>query len=733
MSRHERWAWAVSIVLMLAAARVPLHRATAALPVSNDDAIPLMMAERALHGELSTILWNQPYNGTLDAYLLAPALVPLSPHAAFRVYEALCGLALIALAGLLARAAAGERAGWAAALLAACGTPYAALMAALGPTPNFLVPLLVGVVTLAGYRSITEGPDGNGHANGHENANENGWRLLASGLVCGLAIWDSFLALPALVGAAAGLLAAGIRPRVRTLAWIALGIAAGAAPLLIARLTGASGATPVTALRPRWLWTAGMHDLARAASGLFGIDVPLVVDGPERAALPLAAAVLLAAALVALLARGAAIRRAWPLALWALALAGAFALSRRTGGDEVRYLFGLALPVLALLGVGLAALAERRNRRILAAAALAGLVGPWLIGHRLVLAAWRDPEHATRVWQVPPLDAVRDVLARAGIRTAYASLQFAGRLTVETAGAVIASQAWNERIPGDPLRYRDVVDLDPRPAWVLSPSLSRGMPRAAGFRELVAEAGGAAREEAAGGFVVFHDFRPPYDEARPIPSAAFALRTMDGAALPAALLDRDRATRWTSPAGLARGSGVVVSFAAPRRVSAIALLIPVDSGVLAVPWVAEADGAVVARGPARFALQWVNGAPRAGRQALLVIPLRDRVLGEVRVLFQAAGPPLTLAEVFAYGPDEAERPAAGRASAEEAWEHARRDEWRDAARLYDQAARAEPDRASHHASALRAEWRTARRGRVDVESLDDGGPDLFGPRSGPGW
>ena len=35
-------------------------------------------------------------------------------------------------------------------------------------------------------------------------------------------------------------------------------------------------------------------------------------------------------------------------------------------------------------------------------------------------------------------------------------------------GEVIASQAWNERIPGDPVRFRDQVDLDPSPAWVLS-------------------------------------------------------------------------------------------------------------------------------------------------------------------------------------------------------------------------------------------------------------------------
>src|SRR5688572_5592330 len=134
MSRRERWAGGAAVLLLLAAARLPLHRATAALPVSNDDAIPLMMAERALQGEQSTILWNQPYNGTLDVYLMAPWLAIASPHTVFRAYEAVCGLALIVLAGLLAAAAAGERAGWITGGLAAVGTPYMGLMAALGPT-----------------------------------------------------------------------------------------------------------------------------------------------------------------------------------------------------------------------------------------------------------------------------------------------------------------------------------------------------------------------------------------------------------------------------------------------------------------------------------------------------------------------------------------------------------------------------------------------------------------------
>jgi len=142
------------VVGALLVTRAPLHRVTHALPVSNDDAIPLLIARHILHGEPSTILWNQPYNGTLDAYLLAPLVRVLGAHAAFRFYEAACGLLLIVTVGGLAALVAGEAAGWAGALLAAAGTPYMALMAATGPTPNFLVPLLAGLVAAAGYRRL---------------------------------------------------------------------------------------------------------------------------------------------------------------------------------------------------------------------------------------------------------------------------------------------------------------------------------------------------------------------------------------------------------------------------------------------------------------------------------------------------------------------------------------------------------------------------------------------------
>jgi hypothetical protein len=80
--------------------------------------------------------------------------------------------------------------------------------------------------------------------------------------------------------------------------------------------------------------------------------------------------------------------------------------------------------------------------------------------------------------------------------------------------------------------------------------------------------------------------------------------------------------------------------------------------------------------------------------------------------------------VFLYGPDEVARPADGAGAAEAAYAAARRGSWDDAVRLYTDALRAEPDRASYHACLARAEWRAARRRHLDVESLDDGGAEL---------
>jgi hypothetical protein len=721
----RRWLVFAALALALVAVRGPLHAVTFGLPVSNDDAIPLLMARHILRGELATVLWNQPYNGVLDAYLLAPGLIAASPHTVFRAYEAVCGLLLVAAVGMLAGAVAGRGAAILGALLAAVGSPYMALMAATGPTPNFLVPLLVAVPVGIGLRAL----------NGDEGA-AAGVPLgvaAACGVIGGLAVWDSVLAVPALAGAGVGFLAAGFRPRPAAAALFTAGLIVGASPLQVARVVGASASSTVTAIRPRWLWMAGLTDLVHATSGLFGLDVPLVVDGPERAALPTAIAGLLGIGLVMTLAAAVTNKkRALPLVGWAAGLAAAFVLSRRTGGDEVRYLFGLTVPVLALVGCGLARVQAWPRlgawQRPLAALLAAAIAVPWLVGQRVLVSTWRDPRHAAQVWQVPPLGPAVQTLERAGVRSAYASLQFAGRIALESGESVMASQAWNERIPGDPLRFRDEVDLDPAPAWVLSPHLSRGMPRAAGFRALLQGMGGGWKEDVAGDLVVFRRFVPPYNETRPVPAGEFDAQTLDGTSLPPAARSGDPARPWTSPSGISRGSGLAVRLDRPRRLSALVVGLDPERSPLAVPWVCEVDGVVVTRGPAAHGLQWVNGAPRAARQAALAIPLGDRVAGEVRLIFQDAGPPLQVWGLFLYGPDEEALPTAGASGAAAAFEAARAGDWDGAARLYAEAARLEPHRVAYRASLARALWRAAHRRRVDVESLGDGGAPLVTTR-----
>jgi hypothetical protein len=712
---------ALAPVAAFVVARGALLRVTWALPVSNDDAILLLMGRHLLRGELATILWNQPYNGALDAYLLAPGLAFGPAHAVYRLYQLACAALLVFLLGALARHVGGAPAGLAAGLLAAWGTPYMALMTATGPPPNFLMPLVTGLPLLVGLR-----------AHGGEGRGFSPVALAGSGLVAGLAIWNSSLAIPAFVGMAAGGLAAGARPSSRSTVAFAVGTSLGMSPLAVARLVGASGsrvvtaASAVTSLRPRWLWGEGLADLAHALRGLVGLQVPLVVDGPERAGLPMVFVLALGAGLVIAVTLGATSRRAWPLVGWAGALGGAFWLSRRTGPDELRYLYGLNAPLLVLAGIGLArAWGWRRSAGL--AVGLAILL-PWGLGERILAAVWRDPAHAARVWQVPPLDATLACLRQRGLKSAYASLQFAGRITLESEGEVIASQAWNERIPGDPLRFRDEVDLDPDPAWALSPILSRGMPRAAGFRELLQGLGGSWHEVPAGPLVVFYGFEPPYDESRAVPVSDLSVRTDSGASLGDAVVDRDPATAWVADEGLAPGRGVSVALRPPRRLSALVFLVDLERSPLAVPWVASIEGEIVAQGPARAGFQWVNGAPRAGKQGLLVVPLRGREAGEVSVVFQGRGPRLSLAEVFAYGPDETRQLDAGAAAAEAAFAAARAGRWDEAVRLYERALRADPDRASRHADWLRARWRAAGRRWLDVESLDDGGPELVGVR-----
>lgn len=687
--RSRRLAAAGAATVLLLVARGPLHRLAASLPLTNDDALVVLMARAVAGGEPVASFWNQPYGGTLDAWLLAPFSRWLAPASLFRAHEWLGAALVVFLSGLLARRCSGEAAGWAALGLAAVAPPYVALVGALGMAPHVLAPALVAWPLLLAARVL----------DGERTA--PGW-CVAAGLAAGLGVWNSLVILPALAGAAAGLAAAraaggagrgrGAAGRAtsgagRCLPVLALAALAGTAPLLLAPPGPAEG-PEVAGLRPPGLWLAGLADLGRALAGFAGLQVPLVVDGPVREHLPWPLPAALGVSLLALVVAGAWDRRAWPAAAWALAVVAGFALSGRARGDRVRYLYPLAVPLLALAGAGLAR-AWRWRRSVAVVAGLAVLV-PWLDGHGRLAAGWRDPSRAPRFWGVPPLAPAVGMLEAVGARGAYASLQFAGRLTMESGGRVVASQAWNERFPGFPLRHRDLVDVDPAPAWVLDEAVSRGMPRSGAFRALLAPLGGSWREARVGSLTVFHGFVPPFDESRPLqvlPSV-----------LPAALVDRDTAT--CAPALTRLEVPLVAADAGPVRVAAVVLLLTPGSPPVEA-WEALLDGTRVAQGPARHGLQWLGGAPRAGEQGALSVVV-DRA---GRRLDLHLAPALRPCEVFAYGPEAPLMGARGVEEARAGLEAARGGDWVSALRRFAEAARLDPERASRHLALVRARGR----------------------------
>jgi hypothetical protein len=639
------------LVLLLALlagvlARGPLLHATLPQPLSNDDALVLLMAKDVASLRPVGGFWNQPYGGALDAWVLAPLARVAPPRALFRAYQLLTSLLLVLLVAALARQAAGRETGHAALLLAAAGPPYLALMGALGMAPYHLAPLIVGLVVLA--LQAARGPAA----------------LAAVGVLAGLNTWNTLLAGPATLGAVAGFaLGRGraLRSDARALGAVLAGLLVGMLPLVWQGSPAA--ATSVAGVRPASLWPAALPDLGRALAGLLGLAPPLVIDGPNRAELPLVAQALLALALLALVALGVRERRAWPLVGWALASVAAFVLGARGRGDRVRYLVLAGPPLVALCAIGAGRLAARR--RPAAAVLLGGIVVAWAAGAGLVAAAWRDPSRAPRFWGAVDVAPALGALEGLGLDSGYATTQLAARLTVESGGRAIVSPAWNERFPGFPLRHQGAVDLDPAAAWILHDEISRGMPRAPAFRALLGGLGGAWQETRAGALTVFHGFRPPYDERRPL-----------------------------APPAVERSAGTLrLAWPEPQAVAGVVLLS--TSALEREGWVLATDGVRSDVPAAR--IQWLNGVPRVGPPGLAVVTLEDVTAREIVV--QAREPWPADLRAWAYGPEAPLQAEPGAEAAARGLAHARLDRWAEARAAYAEAARQEPWRASYAAAA----------------------------------
>ena len=273
-SLHDRPRLALPVACLLALAglvRGPLHRATFGLPVSNDDAIPLLMARHLLRGELATTLWNQPYNGALDAYLLAPGPGPgVRPRRLSGLRGGVRGAAR--RARLLPRPGdRGNRRGLGRGGPRRLRHALHGLDDGHGPPSEFPHAPRDGPAPGGGPRLLAT-PGRAAAAGAARTARLRRCSASSAASPSGTRPWPfppSWAWRPDSSSQARGSPCA-IAPASRL---SPPGTLLGASPLLVARLSGASGtsvvtaASAVTALRPPWLWGQGLSDLGHAAPG----------------------------------------------------------------------------------------------------------------------------------------------------------------------------------------------------------------------------------------------------------------------------------------------------------------------------------------------------------------------------------------------------------------------------------------------------------------------------------
>lgn len=207
-----------------------------------DEAVVGLMALHVLRGERPVFYWGQPYLGSLEAFVAAPALALFGPSAvALKAVAGLWSLAFVALAYLTARRVFGPGPALLAALYLALPPAFLAVwsLKARGGYVSVLAlgQLLFYLAVVLGESAAGAGPaaprDGSGAPR----------RSLALGvglfgLVAGLSFWTNLLAV-AFIGSALAYLLLRLRGRLlgAPLAALVAGLLLGAAPLVHFNLT----------------------------------------------------------------------------------------------------------------------------------------------------------------------------------------------------------------------------------------------------------------------------------------------------------------------------------------------------------------------------------------------------------------------------------------------------------------------------------------------------------------
>ncbi|HZC79003.1 MAG TPA: glycosyltransferase family 39 protein, partial [Ktedonobacterales bacterium] len=251
---HSDHAVPLSLILALAAGLRLWLLARDVPTLNSDEATVGLMALHVLRGEWTVFYWGQPYMGSLEAILAAPAIALFGPTSlGLHLAPLVLCLALLVTIYLLGARLFSRRIGLVSALLLAVGPPFFVVLSlrALG---GYIETLVFGNVLLLLALST---PRSRRAALG---------ATALFGLVAGLALWTDLLVVPYL--AVCGVLFWWRRRALRNRAGVALfaGLLVGASPLVIANILN-GGATIATLLG---LTVLGAHGRDAASASLPG-------------------------------------------------------------------------------------------------------------------------------------------------------------------------------------------------------------------------------------------------------------------------------------------------------------------------------------------------------------------------------------------------------------------------------------------------------------------------------
>ena len=179
---------------------------------------------------------------------------------------------------------------------------------------------------------------------------------------------------------------------------------------------------------------------------------------------------------------------------------------------------------------------------------------------------WRKPIFRSLIAGTHSIEPVIHYLDTQGINRCYSGFWFAYRFSFETNSRIICSQAYNERFPGWPLRFKEEIDRSTNIAYVLSNTRHARL-KAKDFLGMLRYHKIDATITEIFPFFVFHGFSyKDVENSQQVPKKAISLHSDNNEKSLKLLLDDNKSTNWISKEKQKFEQFLSISFDQPRRI-----------------------------------------------------------------------------------------------------------------------------------------------------------------------